>query len=115
MHYKRYCRPTVREALRAVKEELGPSALVLSTRKVRAPGLRGLMGGVVVEVTAAAARPEVSEERISRTAGRLDLRIKNMAARLTASGLDAPIAERVARHPALQPRGAGTAAMRQAL
>ena len=34
MHYKRYYGATVRDALRAVKEDLGPSALVLSTRTV---------------------------------------------------------------------------------
>ena len=44
MHYKKFCRPTVREALRAVRDELGPDALVLSTRMVSSGGLRGLMG-----------------------------------------------------------------------
>ena len=70
MHYKKYCRPTVREALRAVREDLGPDALVLSTRMVRASGLNGWMGARVVEVTAAAERPEVSEERPPRPAQR---------------------------------------------
>ncbi len=45
MHLKRYRRETVREALRAVREDLGPDALVLSTQLVAASGWRGWMGG----------------------------------------------------------------------
>ena len=70
MHYKSYRGPTVRDALRAVKDDLGPSALVLSTRMVRSSGLRGLMGARVVEVTAALERVEVSDERQAETASR---------------------------------------------
>ena len=36
MHLKRYRRSTLKDALRAVREELGPDALVLSTREVTA-------------------------------------------------------------------------------
>ena len=39
MHLKRFKRETVKEALRAVREELGPDALILSTRVVSAPGM----------------------------------------------------------------------------
>ena len=135
MHYKKYCRPTVREALRAVREDLGPNALVLSTRMVRASGLNGWMGARVVEVTAAAERPEVSEERpprpaqrpferLARPAGthegarpvdRLTPHARTIAAQLAASGLDNKFAESVAAHPGLQARGAGVQAMRRAV
>src|SRR5215218_10406303 len=63
MHLKRFRRETVQDALRAAREELGASALVLSTRMVAAPGLRGLFGARYVEVTAAAERPQVSDLR----------------------------------------------------
>ena len=72
MHVKRLYRPTVREALAAARQELGPGALVLSTELVPAPGWRGWMGQRVVRLTAAAERPveepprrrrEVSDDR----------------------------------------------------
>src|SRR4029453_1289307 len=63
MHLKRFRRETVQEALRAAREELGPGALVLSTRIVAAPGARGWFGRRHVEVTAAAERPQVSDFR----------------------------------------------------
>ena len=63
MHLKRYRRETVKDALRAVREDLGPDALILSTRMVAASGVRGWFGGRVVEVTAAAERPRMSEDR----------------------------------------------------
>src|SRR6187549_1270048 len=63
MHLKRYKRKTVQEALRAVREDLGPEALVLSTRMVPAAGVRGWIGGRAVEVTAAADRLPVSDDR----------------------------------------------------
>ena len=63
MHLKRYRSETVKDALRAVREELGPNALVLSTRTVTATGMRGLLGKREVEITAAAERHEMPEER----------------------------------------------------
>jgi flagellar biosynthesis protein FlhF len=63
MNLKRFRRETVQDALRAAREELGPGALVLSTRMVAAPGMRGWFGGRLVEVTAAADRPRVSDLR----------------------------------------------------
>lgn len=115
MHYKKFYRPTVREALRAVRDELGPTALVLSTRMVPTPGIRGWMGARVVEVTAAVERDEVSEERITPSASRLDARGRGTAARLQASGLSEALAEQIAGHPKLQDRGAGARALRDAV
>lgn len=63
MNLKRYCRATLRDELRAVREELGPDALVLSTREVTAPGVRGFIGRREIEVTAAAERPMVPDTR----------------------------------------------------
>jgi flagellar biosynthesis protein FlhF len=115
MHYKRFCRPTLREALRAVREEFGASALVLSTRVVAAPGMRGWIGSRVVEVTAAAERPDVTRDRIEASESRLSPRAKGVAARLQASGLSEMLAESIAEDPAFQERGAGPKAMREAV
>src|SRR6185503_8989683 len=68
MHLKRYRRENVQEALRAVREDLGPNALVLSTRTVRVAGPRGWMGAHQFEITAAAERPAVSGGRHRRSA-----------------------------------------------
>lgn len=43
----------MREALERVKRELGPDAVILGTRKVRARGLVGVAGAEQVEITAA--------------------------------------------------------------
>jgi flagellar biosynthesis protein FlhF len=53
MHLKRYRSATVREALAQAREELGPDALVLSTRLVNVRGVRGWLGAREVELTAA--------------------------------------------------------------
>jgi flagellar biosynthesis protein FlhF len=53
MHLKRYRSETVREALAQARAELGPDALVLSTRLVNVRGLRGWLGAREVELTAA--------------------------------------------------------------
>jgi flagellar biosynthesis protein FlhF len=93
MHLKRYKRKTVQEALRAVREDLGPEALVLSTRMVPAPGVRGWIGGRAVEVTAAAERLPMSEDRhlagpsTSLRAGRYD-DPREDAATVLRAGLD---------------------------
>lgn len=126
MQYKKFRHPTVRDALRAVREELGPQALVLSTRMVNAPGLRGWMGARVVEITAAIDRDEVSEPRIPASAPRREtparaprdareVRARGVMARLQAGGLDEAFADAVAQHPALQERGADPQAMREAV
>ena len=123
MHLKRYRNETVKDALQAVRAELGPNALVLSTRTVLATGVRGLLGKREIEVTAAAERHEVPEERhpdprpgpgrglgpgLGRGLGRGQSQraVGEIAARLQASGLDAALAQQIAaQHPVNRRRG----------
>jgi len=54
------------EAVQLVKRDLGPEAVILSTRKVNKGGARfGLFGRQVVEVTAAVETPEIVERKIT--------------------------------------------------
>jgi flagellar biosynthesis protein FlhF len=123
MHLKRYRSETVKDALRAVSEDLGPNALVLSTRTVTATGVRGLLGRQEVEVTAAAERHEVPEDRHSAdrrgaTARRpaAERAAGEIAARLKASGLDADLAEHIAaQHPVNRRRGSDLESLRATL
>jgi flagellar biosynthesis protein FlhF len=115
MHYKRFCRPTLREALRAVREELGPSALVLSTRTIPAPGMRRWIGSRLVEVTAAAERDPLTEHRPVLSENRLSERARGIAARLQSCGLSETVAVSIAQHPSLGKRGAGADVMRHAV
>lgn len=41
------------EALTRIRYELGKDAIIVSQRKVKKPGLRGLFSGKLIEVTAA--------------------------------------------------------------
>jgi flagellar biosynthesis protein FlhF len=63
MDMKRYRAPSLRQALEDVKRELGPSALIISTEKVRQEGFLGLFGKDLVEVTAAAGSPPAVPKR----------------------------------------------------
>jgi len=63
MHLKRYRRENVKDTRQAVRDELGPVALVLSTQAMPATGVRGLLGQQDVEATAAAERQMVPDER----------------------------------------------------
>jgi flagellar biosynthesis protein FlhF len=117
MYLKRYRKPTVREALRAVRDELGPDALVLSTELVSASGWRGWLGAREVQVTAGAprsgseGRPAAAERRPADTDGR-----GNVVARLVASGIDRTLAEGVAATmPAGECRGASLSSLTKAL
>jgi flagellar biosynthesis protein FlhF len=119
MHLKKYRRPTVKEALRAVREELGPQALVLSTETVPVAGLLGLIGRREIEVTAAVERLPVSDFRLSTEADDADLERRagrEIAARLQAIGMDPALARDVAGAlPAGRRRGASTENIRRAL
>ncbi len=118
MHLKRFRSNNVRDALRAVREELGADALVLSTAMVNARGWRGLMGAREVEITAAAqreepvSRPPVSADRQPPPPTPLD----NITAQLVATGMDRAIADEVvASIPVRSRRGASPARLRDAL
>lgn len=96
MYLKRYRKSTVREALAAVRRDLGPDALVLSTQLVSAGGWRGMMGVREVEITAAADRA-LSKDRPSPSADRpVVATTDSLAARLMAAGLDTRLAQSVA-------------------
>jgi len=131
MRLKRYRAETVREALAQARLELGPSALVLSTRLVPAPGPRGWIGARIVEVTAAPERTHVSEIRPAETPGSSDPapqkpadastkagsgRLDGVIARLAAAGLEHAFASEVAAAlPRFQRRATTDAAMRRAM
>jgi len=89
MFLKRYRSHSVRAALRAAREELGPRAIVLSTTIVPVDGWRRFLGAREVEVTVAAER---------ELPGRRDLpaSAREVTARLAASGLDVELAEAIA-------------------
>ena len=53
MKVKKYTASSFKEAAEMMKEELGPNAIVLSSKKVRSGGVLDLMGKELVEVTAA--------------------------------------------------------------
>lgn len=118
MYLKRFRSTTVRDALRAVRDELGPGALVLSTAMVPAYGWRGLMGVREVEITAAAER-EGSAARPAESGGRHQTApdaVADVAARLAATGLDPSFADEVAASiPMGARRGASPARLRDAL
>ncbi len=68
MQIKQYVAKDIQEALRKVKEEMGPEAIILSTKKVRShlPGTRGY-SFPLVEVVAAIDRPSQSPSEGSRS------------------------------------------------
>lgn len=54
MKIKSFSAPTLQEALLKVRTEIGPSALILETRKHNGDGIKGPMGEEMIEVIAAA-------------------------------------------------------------
>jgi flagellar biosynthesis protein FlhF len=99
MQVKRFRESTVRGALAAVKRDLGPDALVLSTMLVPMRGWRRLTGRREVEVTAGLA-VDVSESRPPAltvpVAPDLAPADEDLVARLTAAGLERALAVEVA-------------------
>jgi flagellar biosynthesis protein FlhF len=109
MQVKRFRQPTVKQALRAVRQELGPQALVLATEVVAAGGWRGWFGMREVQLTAgvtpslSGGRQAANEGRSTDTSTPKDA----LVARLLASGLDRTLADAVAAGvPASSHRGA---------
>jgi flagellar biosynthesis protein FlhF len=97
MYLKTYRGTSVRELLALARVELGPDALVLSTRLVSAGGWRGLVGSRVVELVAATERP-VSENRpVEQPHRHVPLPDDEIVARLCASGIDRDLAVEVAQ------------------
>jgi flagellar biosynthesis protein FlhF len=106
MHIKQFDGPSVREAMEAAKETLGPDALLLSTELVAAPGWRGWLGQRTVRVTGGVDRQPLSESRTNAPDGRHLVRPRRndrrdrartgVVARLMAAGLDATLAEATA-------------------
>ncbi len=140
MQVKKFRQPTVREALRAIRADLGPQALVLATETVPAAGWRGLVGMRHVEVTAGlpaslpAVRPSAINGRLTdsqaredastfalratadKPAGQVSTPKDAVIARLLASGLDRTMADAVAASmPAASLRGASLKELRAAL
>ena len=63
MKLKRFEALSLQEALQAVKAELGPEAVIVSSRRIqKAGGLFGLLSQSVIEVTAAVDRSAQTEE-----------------------------------------------------
>jgi flagellar biosynthesis protein FlhF len=116
MFLKSYRSANVRDALRSAREELGPDALVVSTKLVQVHGWRGWLGLREIEVTAGVDRdpallrrePERPRERVSGP--------EAVAARLSAAGLDQALANEVAAAlPPSSRRGASLNSLNAAL
>lgn len=118
MQVKTFRQPTIRQALRAIREEFGPGALVLASHLVAARGWRGWLGWRDVVVTASAAaerrvgRPAAQPRRPADTSTPRD----HLLARLLATGLAPAMAEAtVGRLPPAGIRGASIRDLRCAL
>lgn len=68
MRIKRYVARTIQEALDTVREDLGPDAVILHTRKARRGKIAGLLGGERFEVIAAL---DVNVPEAGRPGGRV--------------------------------------------
>lgn len=121
LQVKEFRQPTVREAFQAIREEFGPSAVVLSSGLVSARGWRGWVGMREVQVTAQApegrmaadwCRPAVQQRRPADTLAPAS----HLAARLTAAGLSPDLAASVALGvPSRQQRNLTPKSVRQHL
>jgi flagellar biosynthesis protein FlhF len=82
----------MREALLAVKEELGPDAVILSTRSIREKGGGGL-GNTVIEVTACPSPSSNGEKSPAGGAGGLTEKVKPAKPRLSPAARFSALAE----------------------
>ena len=116
MHLRTYRGTSVRELLAQARIELGPDALVLSTRMASAGGFKGLFGGRVVELVAATERPVSANRPFELPTRHVPAPDNEIVARLCASGLDRSLAIEVAAAvPAGRRRGASVAQIGRAL
>ena len=53
MIIKRYIVNSMNEAMTRIRYELGMDAVIISQRKIRKPGIKGLFSKKIIEVTAA--------------------------------------------------------------
>jgi flagellar biosynthesis protein FlhF len=112
MHLKRFRGESVQDALKRARAELGPDALVLSTRFVSSSGVRGWIGMREVELTAAIERSDNAKV----TSRRSPASDADVVARLCATGLDRELAHEVAGALPLQSRrGTSPVSLRRAL
>ncbi|MGD9906083.1 MAG: hypothetical protein AB7U83_21635 [Vicinamibacterales bacterium] len=115
----------MREAFRAIREDLGPDALVLSSAYVSARGWRGWVGMREVLVTARApersldecdVRPVDDRRRSTDTPPAPSPGTSVVAARLVAAGVEPALADAVAAGiPRREQRGLSAAGVRRAL
>lgn len=98
MKIRRFEAPSVQEALQKVKQELGPEAVILYTKKVKKGGLMGLFGTDVVEVTAGL-DGEVQPQAASSIAGAALPKAMAAIARASQSGPPPPAAPSVMLPP----------------
>ncbi|MTI48009.1 flagellar biosynthesis protein FlhF [Sporosalibacterium faouarense] len=62
MIVKRYIGKTTQEAMKKLRVELGPEAIILHTRKIKKSGFLGLFGKSLIEIVAAIDEEETGEE-----------------------------------------------------
>ncbi len=99
MKVRRYYAQNMKEGMLRVREELGPEAVIIQSRKVRARGLKGFFMPRRVEITAAvetsasrnrAAEPSLGEDgfgrRIQDELGELKKAIQNLVLRERSTG-----------------------------
>jgi flagellar biosynthesis protein FlhF len=109
MHLKRYEGRSLKETLEKVKKELGPNALILSSRYFRKDhGLLGLVGGKWVEVMAAREASSEKERKPGNVGCLKDIRRFTPLSRDSVGG---GTAAREAKEPssAMEPGGAASA------
>ncbi len=70
MIIKRYLVKNINEAMTRIKYELGKDAIIISQRKVRKPGLKGLFSGKLIEITAAVESAEDEAKDTELTASK---------------------------------------------